>query len=259
MIADAGSYESEKYDDENYRVYDKAYVDGEKTELKIRYNALKDADGNVINNGKLSERVLYQVKKTVDDGEYITLVNAVTTVGNFEDVYAVGDNAFWLTSDGTHKANKYDTDDDTIFVYVEEDKGGDFKITTGNINDLKDQNDFTPTAAYVAKDSNDHNTADLVYIYVKEQSGSTGSTVKGKGDIKYVLNIIAKDTGAVIETVTAEQTGVTEGTYTVSVSDVTNVCHWSVPGSLSYIKDTAEVKVVADETVTVTYTAYIGA
>ena len=163
--------ESLKYDGDYYWDYSKAYVNGEKqSSLMVAYDALVGGTtGDPLDVG-----VLYKATKTVGES-YITEVEEVTgTVGTDivqkGDVYAVGDDAFWITTTKDQKY-KFDCDEDTVYVYVEIDEDGDYTISEGNINDMKDQDDYN-TTVWVVKAANDEETARLVYIFAVEKGAS---------------------------------------------------------------------------------------
>ena len=63
----------------------------------------------------LKEGTLYKAVKTTDE-QYITEYREVALEDNV--VNATGDDAFWLTT-AQSKEVKFDTDDETVFVYVE--------------------------------------------------------------------------------------------------------------------------------------------
>ena len=166
--------ETWKRGDDYYWKYEKAYVNGEKTTLLVDYDAvekLAKADPNSVSeNGRLKDDgTLYKATKTVEDGKYITELEAVKLTNL--PVNAVGDDAFWLTVNPT-KTVKYDTDEDTVFVLVEMKNGKNNEIdaiSDGDINDMfeyteKGDDDGFNTFVTVVKDANDHNTARLVYI-----------------------------------------------------------------------------------------------
>ncbi len=161
--------ESLKYDGDYYWDYSKAYVNGEKqSSLMVEYGALVGGKyGDPLEAG-----VLYKATKTVGEN-YITEVVAVTGSGDIVrkgSVYAVGDDAFWLTVN-ENKQFKFDCDDETVYVYVETDKDGDISISEGNINDMKAQDDYK-TTVWVVKATNDNETARLVYIFAKSTEAS---------------------------------------------------------------------------------------
>ena len=119
-----------------------------------------------LNNGDdLKAGVLYKVLKTVDE-EYITEIEEVALGNNL--VNAVGDDAFWITKT-QDKSVKYDVDEETVFVYVDNTKSTKFDISEGNLNDMEeyDASEKTNTYVTVVKDANDHETARLVYIVEK--------------------------------------------------------------------------------------------
>ena len=121
----------------------------------------------------LAKGILFKASRTVDD-EYITKVEPVES-GVFGVPYAVGDETFWLDGDQIDRV-KFDTDDDTVFVFVEaelqiENRQIDdvkYTVSTGNIKDMidpddADNDDETLIFVHVVKD--DDQTAELVYIY----------------------------------------------------------------------------------------------
>ena len=155
--------ESLKYDGDYYWDYSKAYVNGEKqSSLMVAYDALKGG----VTGEPLEVGVLYKATKTVGES-YITEVETVDAGDCVKTgtVYAVGDDAFWLIGTET-KTLKFDCDEDTVFVYVEIDEDGDYTISEGNINDMKDQDDYD-TTVWVVKAANDEETARLVYIFAE--------------------------------------------------------------------------------------------
>ena len=81
----------------------------------------------------------------------------------------MGDDAFWITKT-EDKSVKYDVDEETVFVYVDNTKSTKFDISEGNLNDMEeyDASEKTNTYVTVVKDANDHETARLVYIVEKE-------------------------------------------------------------------------------------------
>ena len=161
--------ESLKYDGDYYWDYSKAYVNGEKqSSLMVAYDALVGG----VTGDPLEVGVLYKATKTVGES-YITEVEAVTGSSDIirkGSVYAVGDDAFWLTVN-ENKQFKFDCDDETVYVYVETDKDGDISISEGNINDMKAQDDYK-TTVWVVKAANDNETARLVYIFAKSTEAS---------------------------------------------------------------------------------------
>lgn len=79
---------------------------------------------------------------------------------------------------------KYDVDEETVFVYVDNTKSTKFDISEGNLNDMEeyDASEKTNTYVTVVKDANDHETARLVYIVEKETVAykTVTFTVNGK-------------------------------------------------------------------------------
>ena len=155
--------ESLKYDGDYYWDYSKAYVNGDKqSSLMVAYDALEGGE----TGEPLKVGVLYKATKTVGES-YITEVETVDAGDCVKTgtVYAVGDDAFWLI--GTEsKTVKFDCDEDTVYVYVEIDEDGDYTISEGNINDMKEQDDYD-TTVWVVKAANDEETARLVYIFAE--------------------------------------------------------------------------------------------
>ncbi len=160
--------ESLKYDGDYYWDYSKAYVNGDKqSSLMVAYDALVGG----VTGEPLEVGVLYKATKTVGES-YITEVEEVedTDCVKTGTVYAVGDDAFWLIGTET-KTVKFDCDEDTVYVYVEIDEDGDYTISEGNINDMKEQDDYN-TTVWVVKAANDDETARLVYIFAVEKGAS---------------------------------------------------------------------------------------
>ena len=163
--------ESLKYDGDYYWDYSKAYVNGDKqSSLMVAYDALKGG----VTGEPLKVGVLYKATKTVGES-YITEVEEVEGIVGDDivrkgEVYAVGDDAFWITSTES-KQYKFDCDEETVYVYVEIDEDGDYTISEGNINDMKEQDDYN-TTVWVVKAANDDETARLVYIFAVEKGAS---------------------------------------------------------------------------------------
>ncbi len=220
--------ESLKYDGDYYWEYTNAYVNGVKQSVYV------DQDLGALEVGHL-----YKATKTVDE-KYITGIEDVELKDN--TVNARGDGAFWLTTVEDAKV-KYDVDDDTVFVYVDVEpkngenlsKGYDYTITDGDVKDMyvgteEETYDGVKfdymTYVTVVKDSNDHNTADLVYIIHKPVPPATYDiTVKVNGVEDTKLSLKDKEAGTytVEYTLPAGQnlTSVTGGTYTVDGQKVT--------------------------------------
>ena len=220
--------ESLKYDGDYYWEYTNAYVNGVKQSVYV------DQDLGALEVGHL-----YKATKTVDE-KYITGIEDVELKDN--TVNARGDGAFWLTTVKDAKV-KYDVDDDTVFVYVDVEpkngenlsKGYDYTITDGDVKDMyvgteEETYDGVKfdymTYVTVVKDSNDHNTADLVYIIHKPVPPATYDiTVKVNGVEDTKLSLKDKEAGTytVEYTLPAGQnlTSVTGGTYTVDGQKVT--------------------------------------
>jgi len=146
--------ESLKYDSKLYWEYEDAYVNGEKTSVIVAYNW----DGEAGNDAALEAAVLYKVKKTVDE-DYIVEIEIVEAETSGEP-NAVGEEAFWLTTEES-KDVKFDTDENTVYVYVEYDEADDeYTISEGNLKDMKDDD---VTGVWVIE--SDEEYAELVYIF----------------------------------------------------------------------------------------------
>ena len=177
--------ESFKYDGSNFWTYANAYVNGEKTPLNVKYNAA--------NNDKdvLSANTLYKVTKTVDE-EYITEVVSVNPASGNQVIktpVTVGVDAFWAAEVGSpaDKADKYDVNDETVFVVVDYalQKDGTYELDSiydGRLDDM-DDDDYNITVQVLKQDEE---TAELVYIYREEKAEPsddadiTSITVKGQ-------------------------------------------------------------------------------
>ncbi len=167
--------ESLKYDDDLYWDYSKAYVNGEKQNVIVAYDALVGGKVGV----KLVPGTLYKATKTIDE-KYITEVEKVTA--NYDgtvygEVETVGVDAFWLKKGNTYtesKEVKFDVNDETVFVLVEEHldengKNDSWTVSDGNINDLKAPDDAKSLFVQVVE--KDDETAELVYIFLTTQDG----------------------------------------------------------------------------------------
>ena len=165
IIKDAGKRSSFKYDGDTYWTYETAYVNGEKTELNVEYNAL--GSKKVLSSG-----VLYKVTKTIDE-DYITEVVPVTSVDKpIKDVVTVGIDAFWAGNVAHPKAaDKYDVNDETVFVVVDYvlDKDGNYELDAiydGRLDDM-DDSDYDIDVQVLKQDDE---TAELVYMYRYEKA-----------------------------------------------------------------------------------------
>ena len=174
-----GTWETEKYDGDNYRVYEYTYVDGKQQELTIAYDALNAAED------VLSVGTLYRATRSfeADGTRYITEVQPVAVPLNEWNAFrakAVGNNAFSIWTNDNW--NKYTTNSDTTYVLVEREpvdgkayeaavKSGaaytnfEWTVTPGRLSNLDDELDYTyaETFATVAKATD--KVAELVYIY----------------------------------------------------------------------------------------------
>ena len=166
--------ESLKYDGDYYWEYFNAYVDGQKQSVFI------DQDLNALKEG-----TLYKAVKTTDE-QYITEYREVALEDNV--VNATGDDAFWLTT-AQSKEVKFDTDDETVFVYVEMEPkkpaefvkagsyaaytgGWKYSVSEGGISDMiledePEEQDGIDYLTYVTVVEKDEEYAELVYIIYK--------------------------------------------------------------------------------------------
>lgn len=192
--------------EKTYWEFSKAYVNGDKTALKVTYDAVEkletavnkdnniDIDDVLTYSGKnhtgqvcLKEGVLYKAVKTIEDGEYIDEIelvgiekkdydacNRYGKVTNVAGDESIGDGAFWINNG--NKVVRFDADEETEYVVVREvvDKEGksETKVESGSIKDLKAIENTTTTrytdkAVHVVKVTNDE-TARLVYIFWTE-------------------------------------------------------------------------------------------
>ena len=178
--------EAEEYDDQDYYVYEDAYVDGQKQELTIAYNALREGIDHTLNTG-----VLYKVMKSfeADGTRYITKVQVVSGLyPDYMNVYEpqwVGSSAFNLKVDDNSNEVKYTTNKDTVYVLVEREaknvkeyeyayRNGiayndpdDFEwfVNPGRLSNMdEDLPAYVDTLVTVAK-ADRNNVAELVYIY----------------------------------------------------------------------------------------------
>ena len=154
--------ESFRYDGDDFWTYANAYVNGEKTPLNIKYNA--DKSGSNV----LKADTLYKVTKTVDE-EYITEVTSAGMPAT-KPVVAVGIDAFWAGAAQT-SSNKYDVNDETVFVVVDYalQKDGTYELDSiydGRLDDM-DDDDYDIKVQVLKQDEE---TAELVYIYRHEKA-----------------------------------------------------------------------------------------
>ena len=167
IIKDAKDRSSFKYDGDTYWTYDSAYVNGEKTPLNVEYNALGTKQ-------VLKSDTLYKVIKTVDE-DYITEVEEVTIADKpIKHVITVGIDAFWAAVNPyatPSKADKYDVNDETVYVVVDYalNKDGDLELDAiydGRLDDM-DDDDYDITVRVLKQDDE---TAELVYIFREEKA-----------------------------------------------------------------------------------------
>lgn len=215
MVTSSDRDSSEDGEAGEYWIYDDAYVNGGKTQLKITYDAvdkLEVSDPTAVDAfHALKTGILFKATKTIEDGEFIDEIEVVGTYNMGTDAYVadtdyntydgqqnngtvntVGDNAFWITT-ALSKSVKFDTDDETTYVtarYVKtlNGQGGyDTKwvIDDGDINDLKAiENDgnvtYSTKYVHVVSRVNDE-TARLVYIFWTEEQNMDSVAVNFEG------------------------------------------------------------------------------
>uniref|UniRef100_UPI00262C2DD1 hypothetical protein n=1 Tax=uncultured Dysosmobacter sp. TaxID=2591384 RepID=UPI00262C2DD1 len=199
FVLNGSSRVSLKYDGDEYWEYDKAYVNGEKTTLTVKYRADKaNPDTYLKSVGAESAAgypVVYQIRKTTGDGAYITEVEKIVPTTEDKLIpYAMADGAFWAaTADhgpapvtggtGMRAEDKYTFDDDTVFVVIErtekkDGSGWDWSVFTGDVNDMNDDGaSFDVEYVQVLKAGGaDKDEAELVYIYrTSRATSSSGS------------------------------------------------------------------------------------
>ena len=164
--------ETVKYDSKLYWRYLDAYVDGENCVLTVAYNSIKSNDSY---KDHLEVGTLYTARKSTD-GIYITEVEVVEgdTAGAPN---AVGNEAFWLTTEET-KEVKFNTDENTTYVCVEYDENEDkWLISRGSLSTMKD-----PDVASVTVAEADGEYAELVYIFSYIAMDSENSPVPSEPD-----------------------------------------------------------------------------
>ena len=189
IIKDASKRSSFKYDGDTYWTYETAYVNGEKTELNVEYNALGTKT-------VLSSNVLYKVTKTIDE-DYITEVAVVKDVApqNIKPVVAVGIDAFWAGTAQT-SANKYDVNDETIYVVVDYDEKGKLDaIYDGRLDDMNDD-DYSIKVQVLKQDEQ---TAELVYIYRYPAAADLDNKLDGTAGYAVIESLNAANLQGVVK------------------------------------------------------------
>ena len=228
IIADNEKRSSFEYDGDDYWTYEKVYVNGNKTELNIRYKA--DGTSKVLEEGEL-----YHVLKTVDE-DYITKVEKITKPTT-DNVWAVGDEAFWLVGTGVNP-EKWTCDDETVFVVVDTTADGKLKIYDGDVKDLiaTDKLNADPEKAdYSACKVDvlewDGSKAELVYIWRTEVGASNKDDKTGKYEISYwqdsssgnvCFGFLTYDKDGNVKSMTAREVrdlGLTADDITITIND----------------------------------------
>ena len=178
FVLTSAGYDSEEFNGDNYMEFDDMYVDGRKTTgLYVSYDAVR----NVLPQGKDVQWMVgkvFEVRKSID-GKYITEIRAVT---NWDPAATVTSSAldvmdWWMTNNWN--TAKYTTDNDTIYVMVEDQynnamtKVTGYDVSVAGYEDIMewtdgkwwngvDEEGYT-TFVSVVKD--DDQAADLVYIW----------------------------------------------------------------------------------------------
>ncbi len=247
------SRKSLKYtvDGEEYWEYEDAFVNGHKETLTIGYDAVEKLLGDA--QARLSVGVLYKAVKTIDE-KYITELEKVA-LDNF-DVVAVGAEAFRIQNGQTVNKQKFDTDDETVFVLVEllpEDMKAyraavkahtnytgkwEYTISEGDIDDMFVDKDDEGFKTYVTVVEQSKQNADLVYIVytadgkltAKEPGvrtitvdnvNVTADTTKAAADKDVTVTVTAKPGYTItdIECAQASKINVTTGEVTIPAGD----------------------------------------
>ena len=162
--------ESFKNDGDEYYEYFNAYVDGKKQSLNISYEAMEpyawfDEDGDPL----LVPGVLYQVVKSEEDGKYITEIRYAGP--DTYDVTGVGDGSFRISTlpapTTTTNSEKFDVNDETVFVLVEYtwyNGKMNLEISRGDLSDMFVGKDHERYKVYADVVEQDGQTAELVYL-----------------------------------------------------------------------------------------------
>lgn len=199
--------------DDDFWEYTQAYVDGQKQNVIVAYDALQkwdDAKGEWVkdedNEGKsLKVGVLYKAVKSDSDG-YFTAIRPVELADEY--VTEVANDAFWVTDNHSYAEKdwiKYDTDGETIFVVVEQtyDKKGNkdkLVIDDGNIDDMfvsvKANGDIVPDEdgyySYVSVIEEDEEYAELVYIWLTKDELTYSDEDAAVADLEKVTAWMAR-------------------------------------------------------------------
>ena len=166
--------ESFKNDGDEYYEYFNAYVDGKKQSLNISYEAMEpyawfDEDGDPL----LVPGVLYQVVKSEEDGKYITEIRYAGP--DTYDVTGVGDGSFRISTlpapTTTTNSEKFDVNDETVFVLVEYtwyNGKMNMEISRGDLSDMFVGKDHEGYKVYADVVEQDGQTAELVYLTYRQ-------------------------------------------------------------------------------------------
>ena len=164
-----------QHDGDDYYDFSDAYVDGVKQDsLYVSYDAVEQLANSApwavdAWTGKLVPGVLYQVVKSVEDGQYITEIRYAGPETN--DVTAVANGSFRISTspEGTTvNTEKFDVNDETIFVMVEPSwnwkDGWTFEIHQADASDMYVGKDHEGYKVYADVVESDGQTAELVYL-----------------------------------------------------------------------------------------------
>ena len=181
FVVTDSNYDSEEFDGDNYLEFDEMYVDGRKTTgLFISYAAVRDAGYWPISAANMEnmEGKVFKVLKSID-GKYITEIELVT---NWDPAAVVTGSALdvmdrWMTDNWN--TTKYTTDNETIYVMVEDLYNSNKTAVTGydvSVAGYEDIMEWTDGkwwngvdekgyTTFVSVVKEDDQAADLVYIW----------------------------------------------------------------------------------------------
>ena len=242
-------FDTVKYDGKFYYIYKNAYIDGEK--ISNFYVEREMARSVITGDG------LYKIDRVVDE-DYIIALSAVdlkNAKGNFETIYDMGNNAFWMTENGLPNfdpASKMTFDNETVWVYVNEKNEatvGSYKDVIENNQD-RDVTDGHTVIKVLKTDAKDKKLARLVYVLYADEI-PTPVVNEGNSGVKVtsdpVLNVKTGEVTFTIEfdsAAAAKATSFVVGnTYRVMLNNVvvTAKCEKAgeltvtVPAELAYV------------------------
>ena len=187
MLADTDRT-SFTHDGDKYWTFDNAYVDGVKQSLNVSYDAVENLANSCPwavdpQTGKLVSGVLYQVVKSLEDGEYITEIRYAGPETN--DITGAGNGSFRISTspEGTTvNEEKFNVNDETIFVMVEPvwswTDGWTFDIHQADESDMYVGTDHEGYKMYADVVERDGQTAKLVYLTHRWPIANVDVTVK---------------------------------------------------------------------------------